>query len=192
MSFTRSSFHMLNIMSKRWDGPETTESFRYFCTKTSVALQGGVSHIKLRKSAAALLQPYEFEFYNVSAGQHQKFDSLWISKDGAAGPGFEPQGLATLFHYATLLSSSLAIPHKSSEKKRDIKWRDIYIETEIVCNAIICPMINGYCHLRNAEKIPHGGIEVYCILFPVQNPEIVLHPEKISFTWCFYSDVKYV
>jgi len=52
-------------------------------------------------------------------------------------------------------------------------------------------MINGYCHLRNAEKIPHG-IEVYCILFPVQNSEVVLHPEKIRFTWCSYSDVKYV
>lgn len=149
------------------------ESFQYFCTKTSVALQGGVSHFKLYKSTVALFQPYEFTFYKASAQQHQKFDSLWISKDGAGG-----LSRSRVSQHSSLCHS--AIPHESSEKERN-KLRAIYIETEIVCNTEICPMINGCnCLPRNAEKIPLGN-RGQC---SIPSSEIVLHPEKINYTWC--------
>lgn len=158
------------------------ESFLYFCTKTSVALQGGVSHIKLHKSTVALFQLYEFTFYKASAQQHQKFDSLWISKDGAAG--LSQSRVWSIGFANTLPLRRSTIPHESSEKERN-KLRAIYIETEMVCNVEICPMINECnCDPRNAEKIPLGNRGQ---LFPIPCAEldILLHPEKINFTWCF-------
>ncbi len=131
------------------------ESFLYFCTKTSVALQQGVSHIKLHKSTVALFQPYEFTFYKASAQQQQKFDSLWISKDGAAG--LSQSWVWGIGFANTLPLHHATIPHESSEKERN-KLRAIYIETEMVCNVEICPMINECnCDPRNAEKIPLGN-----------------------------------